>query len=58
MSEPWGAKYVYYVYLEKKDMHRSALDGANALSEAYPEYNFIGTKVELVQEEPIDQIAT
>lgn len=59
MAENWGYKVTYYVYMEGfRESSKQVLEGADKLAEVFPDYNFVGAKIDIVPDEPHDQVAS
>lgn len=59
MSEPWGHKITFVVYVKAPERTLDSIIGtlANA-AESWPCVEFAGASTEPVQNEPRDQVAT
>ncbi len=59
MGKDWGYKVIYYIYMEgEREDGQQVLDGASKLHDVFPDYNFIGARIESVKDEPHDQVAS
>jgi hypothetical protein len=54
----WGHKITFVVYKKGEENENEILSGAEALEHVIPDTDFMGARVEVVEDAPNDQVAT
>ena len=54
----WGTKLTYFVYVEGHPTEEQILAASKALGDIFSDYNFVGAKLDIVEDEPKEQMGT